>query len=591
MISKCQVSDTEKNYELVTFPSTMDQAGGNTIIKSLAPMRFTASATYPNYKPSNAILKSEQCWCPAESQKNQKQYLQIDLGRVLTIQGFEMQGHSSHGGGWCKTIRFETSVRDPKVFQNQGIYPGNKGPDDIKNNKLTAKDPVLARYIRFYPQKCGGVKGGWGKLRVEIFWTEPENYLAPINDIIKAQGETKTKEDTKKDKEKKKEKEKEINQDDLSGIPDLPATVVTLGTELVRLRGGPYWNESYALLRATKRALVDSTVTPIPVLCTVDHVTDGGRWILVGSWQSDQVAKDSTPENVLPKRTVGWEKGNINQSDPRPSVVNISQFGSSLGIDFEHLQKKYGQSTVVDEVRVFSCSLGSQRIIHYKTQDEATCSRVLNDVVGICKDVASPGSGSFNWSCLNGLPPRDTYETLSGHHRFGNGTFKYHCQPTHGCFCSPCYTPVARWTGCCATSTIPPFSKDIRLCLVWVRMRDGIVVSTDPNDPSFLRGTDGKLLTENPISGEFMQSSLKKSKKKDLNTLGSLDIIRQDTYEENDIEMMVRVLNKNLKNIFYAIPFSIHLFSFSLSYLNVYFSRCNPTKCNRLFFLYCIFQK
>ena len=107
-------------------------------------------------------------------------------------------------------------------------------------------------------------------------------------------------------------------------------------------------------------------------------------------------------------------------------------------------------------------------------------------------------------------------------------------------FCSPCYTPVARWTGCCATSTIPPFSKDIRLCLVWVRMRDGIVVSTDPNDPSFLRGTDGKLLAENPISGEFMQSSLKKSKKKNLNTLGSLDIIRQDTYEENDIEMMVR---------------------------------------------------
>ena len=33
------------------------------------------------------ILNSEQCWCPAESQKNQKQYtyLQIDLGRVLTF--------------------------------------------------------------------------------------------------------------------------------------------------------------------------------------------------------------------------------------------------------------------------------------------------------------------------------------------------------------------------------------------------------------------------------------------------------------------------------------------------------------------------
>ena len=34
--------------------------------------------------------------------------------------------------------------------------------------------------------------------------------------------------------------------------------------------------------------------------------------------------------------------------------------------------------------------------------------------------------------------------------------------------------------------------------MVWVRFRDGIIVTTDPNDPSFLFGSDSKPLEDNP---------------------------------------------------------------------------------------------
>ena len=148
----------------------MDQlaniAGGNVIVRSLAKVRFTTSGSCANYEPSNAVLNGPNCWCPKESQKNKNQWLQLDLGEVKTVHGFETQGHASYGGHWCRTLRFDTSI-DGRTWNNQGVFRANKGTDDIKNNKL--KNETFARYVRFYPQKCGGGHGGWGKLRVEVY--------------------------------------------------------------------------------------------------------------------------------------------------------------------------------------------------------------------------------------------------------------------------------------------------------------------------------------------------------------------------------------------------------------------------------------
>ena len=84
-------------------------------------------------------------------------------------------------------------------------------------------------------------------------------------------------------------------------------------------------------------------------------------------------------------------------------------------------------------------------------------------------------------------------------------------------------------------------TTDVTLGLVWVRLRDGILVATDPNDPSFLVTADGVLVTENPISGGSCKVNKdNKDNKKELKKPRSLGIVRQDSYGVEGIEMMVR---------------------------------------------------
>ena len=170
-------------------------ASGNVLVRSLPTARFQSSGTCTGYKPCDVVLKGPKCWCPKESQKNQNQWLQLDFGEVKTVHGFETQGHGSHGGHWCQTIRFETSI-DGTKWHNEGVFQANKGPTDIKNNKL--KQEKYAKYVRFYPQKCGGGHGGWGKLRVEIFWTEALNFIPEQEQ--KDGGEQKTQQNRNTDK-------------------------------------------------------------------------------------------------------------------------------------------------------------------------------------------------------------------------------------------------------------------------------------------------------------------------------------------------------------------------------------------------------
>ena len=418
-------------------------------MKTLAKVRFTASGTCDgDYAPSFAVLNGPNCWCPTKSHCKNKEWLQIDLGRVLTVQGFETQGHPSHGGHWCKTLRCETSIDGNTDWKNEGTFPANTNPNDVTNMKL--KKERYARYVRFFPQQCGGGHGGWGKLRVEIFWTEPLNYVPPTTGEYKHTGETKNNGDAaaaaaaaaaRKDKSKT---PKELRQE--LGLPEYPGTVVTLSTELVRLRGGPYWSESYALLRATGRATLEGS-PGTPLLCVVDHVTDGGRWILLGSWQSDCTRMDSTGRS-LPKRVlgpVGHAGAGVDAADTEKLsfVTNVNQFGVLMGADFAALERRYNQKTVVSEVRVFGCSLKSERIVHYKTSRPQLLVDVQRNLLSLCQHASHHGTPEGT--------PGDDYQTLPGHHRFGSGRFTKHCHPTHGCCCSPCFDPVARCTGCCAS--------------------------------------------------------------------------------------------------------------------------------------------
>jgi hypothetical protein len=432
-------------------------AGGNVIVKNLSSHYFKASSHFAGrigrMYPHFAKLNGSKCWSPSSHRSNQ--WLQVDLGGIRKVEGFETQGSSYGGKSWCTKIRFDTS-NDEKSWTHLGVFNGNTSPNDIKNNKLT--EPTSARYVRFYPIEW---KNSRPKLRVEIFWSGSSKMI-----------ETKTTGETRKMgtpppppplamKGRTKEKVK---------IPEPPGIVVNLSTELVQLRGGPYWSESYALLRPTllatskdgmlylrllkkdmtsidvssmgngkkpavamkvdekvdekvsKSSIEDEVTLKVqktkstnkekiqkPIKCLVDHLTDSGGWILIASMQSNGL--NATPTNhELPTRTVGSA---VNR------VVHLQQLGDIMNVRFNDLATMYNQETVIDEVRVFGCSLLNQRIIHYKTDNINICKRVEHDVYGLCKDVAIGKD-----SCL---PNNADYTPLSGHHRFGAGKTKRIC--------------------------------------------------------------------------------------------------------------------------------------------------------------------
>ena len=282
-------------------------AGGcNKIVNTLGMQHFKSSGTYYDaassgmYAARHAKLHNSKCWSARNSPKNTNQWLQIDLGTVVTIQGFATQGHgdelddniSSSRSSWCETIRFETS-NDASSWFDHGTFQCNEGPNDVKSNKLS--NACDARYVRFYPQQCGGYQKPWAKLRAEIFWTG--DYVLPTFDVETEEEKKQNDEDEDEDdiiivnkildestnpnanqvffhnkktseswelEEEEESTQKEINQDaaaydkglvsreskkddedDIELIlPDPPGISVTMSTELVRLRGGPYWVSS-----------------------------------------------------------------------------------------------------------------------------------------------------------------------------------------------------------------------------------------------------------------------------------------------------------------------------------------------------------
>ena len=219
----------------------------------------------------------------------------MDLGERKLIHGLETQGHRD---SWCATLRIDLSTDNNTWFNDTIVYKANTNPHAIANIKL--KKPRDARYLRVYPQSVGGKnntdQGGRGKLRLEVFWTEAA-YIETKHNNAHA---TQIRPILKKQNGNGNDRETTTNPDHVN-LPEGPPTVVTLCTELVRLRGGPYWSESYALLRAPSR--VTSSGQPgRPHLCVVDHVTDGGRWILMGSYQSDR----PFITNHVPKIAVGY---------------------------------------------------------------------------------------------------------------------------------------------------------------------------------------------------------------------------------------------------------------------------------------------
>ena len=309
----------------------------------------------------------------------------------------------------------------------------------------------------------------------------------------------------------------------LEPLPPLPKPEVTLTSEVVRLRGGPYWSMSYARLRPTSFASHHPEVSRVSRVFCVDHCTDGGRWILVARHESANANRAKLTRGRAPMKCLSSVGENVS--------CCVQDIGKWLVIDLEGLTRQVNKDSIIAEVRVFGCSLESRRVIHFKTSDKGVLERVMQDTSALALEAAAPQT--FRMPGSGGAPSTVTH-SLPGHERFA-------------------FHPKA-YCGSASTSC-----DEIGIGLVWVRLRDGIVVATDQDDPSFLRTGDGVQIEVHPQTfidddqfqskkqqSKIQQSKIQQSKKqqdegeKDSSSgEASLKVLRQPTIDDDGVKMMV----------------------------------------------------
>ena len=135
------------------------------------------------------------------------------------------------------------------------------------------------------------------------------------------------------------------------------------------------------------------------------------RWRQVDLHRSFQTIYPKVHETPLPMRCVG-------STDHVPGIprehsvcTSLSGLGEALGVDFSAVAREYSKKSTVAELRVFGCTLGSQRVVHYATRDPDYLSRIETDAAGICVEAAHNSMK---------MPREDDTRPLPGHMRFGN---------------------------------------------------------------------------------------------------------------------------------------------------------------------------
>ena len=224
-------------------------------IKEVTDPAFSASSTLGGYSAA-ARINSDRKWRPAvhKDKEHRPCWLQVDLGGTELVCGFQVQGGDIY---WTTSIAFQVHVRDNE-WLTIGVFGTNIDANTVHQQLLTVDMQVKTTKVRFMPRT---VNDKWSYMRVAV--------------LVRGGGA-----DPGADLEV-----------DSSG--DLPMPSCSLTTELLRLRGGPYWTISYAWLRATPWARSvpydndrDDTDEGEPKMFCVDHETDGGGWVLVASYQS-----------------------------------------------------------------------------------------------------------------------------------------------------------------------------------------------------------------------------------------------------------------------------------------------------------------
>ncbi|XP_067026815.1 uncharacterized protein [Acropora muricata] len=128
--------------------------------------RFSASSSLSSSCASKGRLNGASAWIP-NSNNNNNDYLQIDLGSVYVVCAVATQGNPS-ANDWTETYKIKTSLDNVnwQWYQENNtvkIFTGNSHKKEIVKNDLY--NPLAVKFIRFYPVTFNTSKA----LRVEVF--------------------------------------------------------------------------------------------------------------------------------------------------------------------------------------------------------------------------------------------------------------------------------------------------------------------------------------------------------------------------------------------------------------------------------------
>ncbi|XP_044164304.1 uncharacterized protein LOC114948378 [Acropora millepora] len=128
--------------------------------------RFSASSSRSSNTASNGRLNGASAWIP-NSNNNNNDYLQIDLGSVYVVCAVATQGNPS-ANDWTETYKIKTSLDNLnwRWYQENNtvkVFTGNSQKNEIVKNDLY--NPLAVKFIRFYPEDFNRNKA----LRVDVF--------------------------------------------------------------------------------------------------------------------------------------------------------------------------------------------------------------------------------------------------------------------------------------------------------------------------------------------------------------------------------------------------------------------------------------
>lgn len=301
----------------------------------------------------------------------------------------------------------------------------------------------------------------------------------------------------------------------LEPLPNEPPKVrfhFTFASELASIRNDSANCEPAEFLTdiafSTLRSAKINAIDPPTIRLSVDHSTDGGKWILIGT-------RTTTTSNANP---ISVPTIPVYPLQELPAYLPLQSLGRTLGLTKIGDLSQLSQS--VAGVRVFSCSLlDSENVTHIKNEDIQEISKISKHLF------ENPNIVLENPHLITNMK----------HSQSLTGNKTSHKNPN-------CYSTLYDKCSCILKAIHEIPKEDIKLTILWVRFQDNVVIATDPEDPSFWSGGGENLkklkFQASRNSGGQNRKAENRNRDKKAVDDSVLEIMRQETYDEETILSM-----------------------------------------------------